>query len=227
VWGYDPIQGAFAPPLRFRFHVVAVLALWSLVLYFWPAALVPDQCLPSMGGVSLSVLQSGIFSLTTYSFLQYVVHYLMPAVSHPGGAREHKIQRTPKWEDKSTTLESFAKNWRCVVAEESHICTEKKFEGTCAKITGEPSGRQMWTNLPSEKADNNSTTIDEKLVKEMAAGGRDNPGTFNPASNPNRYDFLSTGGFWFENFSAATLTLCYGYSPAAINFFGRLRSGLT
>lgn len=188
VWGYDPVQGAFAPPLRLRFHLVAVLTLWWTVLKFWPANLVPDQCLPSMGGVSLNVLQSGVFSLATYSFLQYVVHHLMPAVSDPGGPREHKIQRIPKWEDKATTLESFATKWRCVVADESHEVSEKKFQGTSAKITGEPSGRQMWTNMPKSAKD--STKIDDKLVKEMAAGGRSNPGSFNPSSNPNSCDQL-------------------------------------
>lgn len=186
VWGYDPIQGAFAPPLRSRFHLAAVMVCWSISLYLWPVSLVPDECIESTGGLSLSVFQSSAFALITYSFLQYVIHNLLPAVSDPGGAREHKIQRIPKWEDKSTILDSFAEKWRCTVADESHSCTHKKFEGTSARITGEPSGRQMWTNSLGGKDKERATNFDDKLVKEMAAGGRNNPGTFNPATNPNR-----------------------------------------
>lgn len=186
VWGYDPVLGSFAPPLRFRFHMAASAVSWSALLYLWPVSLIQDRCLSSLG-VSLSVLQSGAPALLAYSFLQYVIHHLLPAVSHPGGARAHKIQRIPKWDDKATTLDAFAEKWRAVVADESHEVTESKFDGTSAKITGESSGRQMWTNAPKQS---NASTVDEKIVKEMAAGGRSDPGKFNPACNPNSCDQL-------------------------------------
>lgn len=165
--------------------MLVAVAWWSVSLYLWPVSLIPDHCIDS-AGVTLSVFQSGAVAFVAYSIFQFVIHYLLPAVSHPGGARDHKIQRIPKWEDKSTTLASFAEKWRCTVADESHDVTASKFKGTSGKITGEASGRQMWTNAPSDKKHGKAASIDDKLVSEMAAGGRDEPGTFNPTKNPNR-----------------------------------------
>lgn len=186
VWGYDPILGAFTPPLRLRFHVVVIMSLWSLMIHFWTVALIPDQCVVSLG-VPMSVFQSGTLALAIYICLQCIIYYFLPAVSDPGGARAHKIQRIPKWDDTTTTLPEFAmKKWRCTVADESHQVSKNKFEGTKAKITGEPSGRQMWTNAePISKDTSKKSKVDENLVQEMASGGRKFPG-FNPASNPNR-----------------------------------------
>lgn len=182
VWGYDPILGAFAPPLRARFHVVAALTFWYGLLRAWPEALIPDQCDPSTG-IKLSFFQSGAVALSMYAFAYFVVHYLFPGVSHPGGPRPHKIQRVPKWEDSVSFPPSVAEKWRCVVAQESHEISDTKFADTSAVITGEPSGRQIWTN--SKTIDNKSSIkVDEKLVAEMAGGGR--ASGFNPSKNPNR-----------------------------------------
>ena len=187
VWGYDPVQGAFAPPLRSRFHMVAAMLLWAVMLSQWPVSVIPDQCFSSTG-ISLSLVQSGVVAVAAYSCLQYIIHYLLPGVSHPGGPRDHKIQRIPAWDDTTTTLPACANHWRCTVAEESHEVSQTKFEGTSAKITGEASGRQMWTNQQKKQKDGKTTKANEKLILEMASGGRQNPG-FNPASNPNRYVF--------------------------------------
>jgi hypothetical protein len=64
---------------------------------------------------------------------------MVPNVSHPGGARAHKIQRVPQFPDIGTELDMADSNvWRCVVAEESHEDTEHKFSGIAsAVLTGE------------------------------------------------------------------------------------------
>ena len=191
VWGYDPVQGAFAPPLRFRFHLVGIMSLWSVLLFYWPVEVLPDQCLSSTG-ISLSLVQSGVVTVTAYALLQYIIHFLLPGVSHPGGPRDHKIQRIPEWSDTTTSLPSCAKSWRCTVAEDSHEVSQAKFKGTSAEITGEASGRQMWTNQKKTKDSKKKAKIDEKLVLKMASGGRKNPG-FNPSSNPNSCDQLFRG----------------------------------
>ncbi|CAB9530108.1 Cycloartenol Synthase [Seminavis robusta] len=192
VWGYDPVQGAFAAPLRLRFHMVGWLILWASLLTVTPFD--SRKCLSSKFRIPLSVLQSGVVSLFLYSFFQYIVNHFLPPVSHPGGACEHKIRRIPQWTDTTTELPAFAtQNWRCAVAEESHDISEKRFEGTTAALTGEPLGRQMWTNQPKSNGKSDTTTDDkqEELIKEMAAGGRtDKPGTFNPSKNPNSCDQL-------------------------------------
>jgi hypothetical protein len=219
VWGYDPILGAFAPPLRLRFHGVALLVLYALmVAVIWPrmpwhsSTTTTDNtttantqwCSHEDNDVSTSVLDlmhASIVTFFLYLSWQYLVHHLLPAVSYPGPARDHKIQRIPQWKNCDTKLPSFAlDSWRCVVAEESHDVSRQRFQGTSAQITGEPSGRQMWTNSQPSSSfsttttstttnSNNNTDHEENLIQQLAAGGRDStgkPGTFNPAKNPNR-----------------------------------------
>ena len=183
---YDPISGSFTTPFR---QLVALFSLWAVILASWPASAIPDRCL---AGMSLSLIQSGVFAISVYAFIQFIIHYLLPGVSHPGGPRDHKIQRTPKWSDNSIALPACAKNWRCTVAEESHEVSRIKFKGTAANITGEPSGRQMWTNQKESISKRKKHAFDEKLVLEMASGGRQN-GVFNPSSNPNSCDQLFRG----------------------------------
>ena len=181
VWGYDPVLGAFAPPLRARIHLVMAMILWLALFIYWPlSSFIQDQCISSLNA-PLSFFQSGVAAFSIYSVAYFVVQYLFPGVSHPGGPREHKIQRVPNWNDSTTSVPSFASKWRCVVAEESHQISEARFAGTSAALTGESSGRQMWTNVSKDKATKN---VDEKLVEEYAAGGREHG--FNPSKNPNR-----------------------------------------
>ena len=137
VWGYDPILGAFTPPLRLRFHLVEVMVAWAVMLGFWPVSVIPDTCIANMG-IPLSVVQACVVALASYLVLQYIINFVLPAVSHPGGPRPHKIQRIPKWNDTMTILPDFAlKKWRCTVADESHEVSKEKFAGTNAKITGQ------------------------------------------------------------------------------------------
>lgn len=74
--------------------------------------------------------------------------------------------------------------WRCAVAEDSHEVTALKFSGVKgAEMTGEPSGRQMWT-LDEDKS---CVLVDEALVQKLACGGREYDG-FDPSKNPNSCD---------------------------------------
>jgi len=156
IWGYDSSLGAWSPPIRLAVHVSFCRILYAV---------------------------SGKYSVIAYALWCYYNHHLLPNVSHPGGPRAHKIQRVPQFQDKSVMLdEADKKNWRPVVAKESHDITTRKFEGvTGATISGEPVGRQMWTTFPNQPYKG----IDEKLVEQLAAGGRE-PGVFNAAKNPNR-----------------------------------------
>jgi len=106
--------------------------------------------------------------------------YVPMSVSHPGGARPHKIVRTPQWsegkehflsqqllsgdyssssrddKEKSGVLSS---KWRCAVAHDSHRDTISKFNYIKSKegqdvssqlMTGEPFGRQIWTLIETQ-----------------------------------------------------------------------------
>lgn len=147
--------------------------------------MIEDQCLESWN-IPLSVFQSGLVATTSYLLFQFIIHHLLPGVSHPGGPREHKIQRVPKWENTFHDPPSIiSKKWRAVVAKESHDVTQARYKGTKAQLTGEPSGRQMWTNAAKKEGKvGGGHKVDEKLVMELALGGR-KPG-FNPSTNPNR-----------------------------------------
>lgn len=128
----------------------------------------------------------GEVSVIVYLLWCFYNHHLVPNVSHPGGPRLHKIQRIPQFHDKAIALDEVErKKWRAVVADESHEDTEQKFAGE--SLSGEPVGRQMWTTASKSKK-----RVDEKLVQQLAAGGRD-PGTFNAAKNPNRYVQYTSG----------------------------------
>lgn len=184
---------------------------------------------------SPSVLSDGILAAAAYFGGLFLYHMVTPGVSHPGGPREHKIRRMPQWDDITSNADQdvAAKSgveWRCAVADDSHNVTLERFgvigsnnnnnhydgndddAGIKLGMTGEPSGRQMWTwsgrkgNAASDgsagagtsaggtlrqlltptrgKKKTGAAAVDEDLVQEMACGGRA-PG-FNPSVNPNR-----------------------------------------
>ena len=97
-------------------------------------------------------------------------------VSHPGGAREHKIRRLPKWEARRSELDANVQNrWRCAVAEDSHAVTlydhyrvkqEEGEESGVQWLTGEPAGRQIWTCKDKIK---NETTVCGTPTKNKSA----------------------------------------------------------
>ncbi|CAJ1958394.1 unnamed protein product [Cylindrotheca closterium] len=179
VGGYDAIQGALAPPLRLNFHMAGVLLLWASFVYFSDQQY--GECVFSL---PLSIWWSGLHSMCLYTLYFFVLNHLMDGVSVPGGPRASKIQRQPIWDDRLTTLDDEDKEkWKCMVAEESHEDTETKFPGK--KLTGEPSGRQIWSRATTSASNHDK----EKLIQEMALGGRSYSG-FNPSKNPNSSDVI-------------------------------------
>jgi squalene/oxidosqualene cyclase-like protein len=186
VQGYDPVLGAFSPPLRLRVHLAAVAFLWAMLLYVWPVFGIPDVCGPWR--LTISVWQAALVTIATYRFGLYVIHTVMPGVSDPGGPRPHKIQRQPVWKDCLHHLPSET-TWTYLTAQDSHRRSAERFAGTGAALTGEPSGRDVWSEQPLSKSQvgaNTKNRIDESAVQGMAWGGRQ-PG-FNPAVNPNSCD---------------------------------------
>ena len=137
IWGYDSSLGCWSPPIRLLLHL-------------------------SLGGILCSFF--GFHAWILYAASCFYINHMLPNVSHPGGARPRKIQRIPQFPTLSTNLdETDAKTWRCVVAEESHEDTERKFKGVMgAELTGEPFGRQIWTT--QMKAKSKSRSVNEKLV---------------------------------------------------------------
>lgn len=191
VRGYDPILGSLSPPLRLCVHITGCGVLWSLVLSIWP----------EMGGW----LPSGMVVLAVYTGYFYYKNHCQPGVSHPGGPRAHRIQRQPLWtkkdNDKSGTSlpwEAAAK-WKFFTGRTSHAITEARWAGTSAALTGEPAGRDLWSST-----DPNPTSaspkklkvrgVDERVVHELASGGRLDGSRFDPSQNPNRYDRKNEGG---------------------------------
>lgn len=159
IWGYDSSLGCWSPPIRLLLH-----ASFAGILYAF----------------------FGSFSVALYAAFCFYYNHMVPNVSHPGGARAHKIQRVPQFSKVVSVLdEADAKAWRLVVADESHEDTERKFDGVSgALLTGESVGRQVWTTRP--KGGSKGKSVNEKLVQELAAGGR-SPGAFDPRQNPNRF----------------------------------------
>jgi hypothetical protein len=191
-YGYDVVLGAFAPPVRLAIFLAALGFCISLV-HSISRTLWGDVYLLQS---ALLVICGGLFVSTKLS---------RKGVSDPGGPRSHKIQRKPKWKNTPTMLGEEDGSWRCAVALDSHNVTHARFseansrDKVAAKLTGEPFGRDVWTkdtqanpitstpsfnvaSLLSPKK--KSARVDERLVEEMASGGRA-PG-FNPSQNPNR-----------------------------------------
>lgn len=181
--GYDPIQGALSPVLRLGVHVSACLLVWALTLAIWPALQIPDACLSD--GRTLSYWQSAFCSISTYAFCTYAIHHYLPGVSHPGGPRPQKLQRTPRWAHRTTRLPR-PQQWRFANAQKSHELTMARMAGTSAQLTGEPAGRGIWITV-EDSTQEKEGAVDESLVQVLASGGR-SPGTFNPSVNPNSCD---------------------------------------
>jgi hypothetical protein len=189
VWGYDPILGAFSPNLRLRFHGVAILVVYALVVSVVgphvPVRMDAPCAKKDLWSV-MDLVRAGVVTVFVYGSWQYILHHLLPAVSHPGPARAHKMQRNPQWKDADSQLPDFCiEHWRCVVADESHAVSRHRFQATHAELTGEPSGRQIWTH--HQPSSSTRKKAQEDLIQQLAAGGRtEKPGTFNPVKNPNR-----------------------------------------
>jgi hypothetical protein len=198
VQGYDPIQGALAPPLRLTAHISAVLFLWAVSLLVWPYFMALTVAADGTsihhcrtGNVPDVVWVTAAAAVAVYSAHFYVLFHVLSGVSLPCGPRPHKITRTPAWKNRLVSLPvDIAGKFRCAYAADSHEVSRTVFQGTGATLTGEPAGRDVWTGTPKTKSQqqqqgSQNTRVDERLVQEMASGGR--AAGFNPAVNPNRY----------------------------------------
>ena len=183
VLGFDPSLGSYSPPLRLMMHLAATMILWSALIKMWPALGIGEKCDGPLQ--VLDVFQPGVAALVIYLQVQFIVSYLLPGVSDPGGPRPRigKQRRTPKWNNATFDTPSSAKDWKCVVEEESFRASRAVFKGTSVTLIGDPAGRHIWTTC-STPEDDASMQVDQELVQELASGGR-SPG-FNPSTNPNR-----------------------------------------
>ena len=181
IWGYDSSLGAWSPLVRVSIHFSFLFGLWALAILVFVGMEETAACLSSYF-ISMVGIVVSIFYLTFF----YIYFHWFPNVSHPGGPRASKIQRQAQWDNKETAVPppEIVKHWHCAVAEASHEITEDMFQGTAASLTGEPAGRQIWTSSTSDCI-RGGKRVDERLVQEMASGGR--PLGFDASVNPNRY----------------------------------------
>jgi hypothetical protein len=139
-----------------------------------------------------AVWHTAAVTVAVYSSYFFVLFHVVSGVSLPCGPRPHKITRQPQWNNRLIPLPALVQGdkFKCVYAQESHNVTEEVFQGTGASLTGEAAGRDIWTGISKSKSSQSQgkkTKVDERLVQEMASGGRE-PGGFNPALNPNSCD---------------------------------------
>jgi len=208
IWGYDSSLGCFNPIWRLSFHISTIMIIYACALTVLVSS-ADDQMKLKLG---LGLLTVGI-----YTAIFFIVDKVALGVSHPGGPREHKIRRMPKWNDEQTSIDNLllSKNgdakWRCAVAHDSHRVTLASFglgngiantNGSGAGedgmksgmntvgvgLSGEPFGRQMWTK-DAKGVCKNVSEEQLALIREMAAAGRDGFG-FNPSKNPNTGDMV-------------------------------------
>jgi hypothetical protein len=183
IWGYDSSLGSFCPIWRISFHISAILFIYSGVLMLY----------------SEHQMKIGLLTVGIYAGIFFVIDKLTLGVSHPGGPREHKIRRMPQWNDEQSNIDHMLMadagdaKWRCAVAQDSHRATLSAFGLTkqdgedgikagALGMSGEPSGRQIWT-----KDSNGIVDVNKASIREMAAAGRDG---FNPSKNPNTGDII-------------------------------------
>lgn len=185
VAGYDPIQGALSPPLRLRAHLSAILFLWTIFLLNWPLVFATATTCSPFWNLPYAFWYTAAAAVAIYSISFYILFHVLPGVSLPSGPRRHKIKRQPAWKNSWIPLPAVATKWRCAYAQDSHKVSQAVFEGTSASLTGEPAGRDIWTGQTTGSEETSKKRVDERLVQEMASGGR--PAGFNPAVNPNRY----------------------------------------
>jgi hypothetical protein len=202
VWGYDPIQGAFSPILRFLCHCSIILILSGCSLYVYTST-APTAAVSSFHD---NVVIGGIV-LMVYLLYCTILCYVLPGVSVPPGPRPHKIQRIPQWYDQYWNINSSnqsAKDMkplsstlhRYVHGQESHTISEqihnvnKENNDTNGSshhhfsLTGEPAGRDMWT--ATTISTKHKIDVTDDVIQALASGGRPYTG-FNPNINPNRY----------------------------------------
>jgi len=174
--GYDPILGSFDPSSRTAFHFATIMGLWGIILQIGSRFLSFFSTSSSTSTTSVceefqDVLPSGLMAIGLYMFVVcFVINYLLPGVSKPGGPRPAKIQRIPKWKDGRTTLsEEELIGWTFLTAEESHEATSKQFNSSTL-LTGEAAGRQTWFKQLQQQ-EGQKGTPDRKDENDSGGGG--------------------------------------------------------
>jgi len=226
VKGYDSSLGAFAPPIRLMLHFAGFLIFYAGGIFFLSLAPIADigsnLCWKTQAPLAafpidfIEVKNLFVSSLFLMHLMIYLIAWMIyfhfsNGVSHPGGPREHKIRRTPKWENKTTLIDEnneIKSQWRCDVSHESHKVTNDRFQEEVSKsegksvfspaspsgpgnqgvpikvgLSGEPDGRQIWSRAKPYK-NSKKSEVDKDLVEIMAFGGRKKG--FNADTNPNR-----------------------------------------
>ena len=174
--GYDPILGSFDPSSRTAFHFATIMGLWGIILQIGSRFLSFFSTSSSTSTTSVceefqDVLPSGLMAIGLYMFVVcFVINYLLPGVSKPGGPRPAKIQRIPKWKDGRTTLsEEELTGWTFLTAEESHEATSKQFNSSTL-LTGEAAGRQTWFKQLQQQEGQKGTPM-RKDENDSGGGG--------------------------------------------------------
>ena len=142
-WGYDSSLGSFNPIWRLIFHICGIMVLSSVMLKMFIGS-------HNNNDDASSFIMIIFRACVLYSTSIGLYWTFGNGVSKPGGPREHKIRRMPKWDDKDTIVEgvfksknnnnntstaslssltnsSSGRNWRCAVAQDSHRATLKQF----------------------------------------------------------------------------------------------------
>jgi len=188
-WGYDSSLGSFAPFWRLMFHICTIMVFYAVVLYMNM----------SSSNSNVQNLKVGLRVTLVYTLAFFFYGKFSKGVSDPGGPREHKIPRMPKWNNVQVSIPKNCQKWRCAVAQDSHRVTLKRFnldpkshgeDGINSGdigMHGEPFGRQMWTTEPNPIDWSHVSEEQRELIKDMAKAGRQD---FNPSFNPNSSDVL-------------------------------------
>jgi len=188
-WGYDSSLGSFAPFWRLMFHICTIMVFYAVVLYMNM----------SSSNSNVQNLKVGLRVTLVYTLAFFFYGKFSKGVSDPGGPREHKIPRMPKWNNVQVSIPKNSQKWRCAVAQDSHRVTLKRFnldpkshgeDGINSGdigMHGEPFGRQMWTTEPNPIDWSHVSEEQRELIKDMAKAGRQD---FNPSFNPNSSDVL-------------------------------------
>ena len=113
VWGYDPIQGAFSPLLRFFCHCSIILMLWGCGC--WTHYILYTTTNVTAAEISnfhnnTGILLIGVVVLMVYLIYCYTLFHVLPGVSVPSGPRPHKIQRIPQWYNQYWDINTCNKN---------------------------------------------------------------------------------------------------------------------
>lgn len=171
-------------------HIVGWLLLWALIKWMQtPVIFLVGHIIFNQyptGIVHLPAAVVGCLALGLYAGLMYYIHHCLPGVSDPGGPRTTLTPgmsswRYPQWSPDSIHVLDDSFSCRFLSSEDSNRATNITFKGTCAKLSGESIGRDIWGFLPDGKK--NLSIEQEKRVNDLASGGR-GPG-FIPSKNPN------------------------------------------